>query len=186
MILYVQLVSGFCRNWRCFCQSKQKNRQKRGSCRFFVHHAKAVPIKFKGGRKLKNNPFFKDKSYGFYVTLALIVLTVATAVMYAVLYHGSRYLSTPAVIIMLGGAAISLALCFTKYAKWACAVLALADFAGLLLYIYGIYFYVSIVMVGIQASSFNWQFLLCTTVLAVLLVINVVNVFLKQVNEEED
>lgn len=135
---------------------------------------------------MKNNPLFKDKSYGFYVTLTLTVLTAVAAVLYAALYNGSRYMSMPAVVIMLAGAVISAALGFTRYAKWSCVVLALADFAGLLLYIYGIYFYVSIVMVGIQASSFNWQFLLCTTVFVVLLAANVVNVFLKQVREEED
>lgn len=135
---------------------------------------------------MKNQGLFKDKSYGFYVTLALIVASVAVAVVYAVLYNGSRYLSMPAVGLMIGGAVVALALCFTKAAHWACAVLALADFVGLLFYIYGIYFYVSIVMVGIQASTFNWQFQLCTVLFAVLLVANVVNVFLKQVKAKEE
>ena len=135
---------------------------------------------------MKNQGLLKDKSYGFYVTLALIVVSVVVAVVYAVLYNGSRYLSVPAVGLMIGGAAVALALCFTKAAQWACAVIALADFAGLLFYIYGIYFYVSIVMVGIQASTFNWQFQLCTVLFVVLLVANVVNVFLKQVKDKEE
>lgn len=132
------------------------------------------------------NGLFKDKSYGFYVTLALIAVTVVAAIVYAVLYNGSRYLAMPAVSFMLGGAVVALAMCFTKAAKWACAVLALADFIGLLFYIYGIYFYVSIVMVGIQASTFNWQFQFCTFMFAALLVVNIVNVFLKQVKETEE
>lgn len=129
---------------------------------------------------------FKDKSLGFYVTLALIAATVVTTIMYAVLYNGSRYFSMPAVLVMVVGAVVALAVAFTKQAKWACVVLALADFIGLLLYVYGIYFYVSVVMVGIQASTFSWQFILCTVVFVVLLVANVVNVFLKQVKEEEE
>lgn len=128
--------------------------------------------------------YLKGKSYGFYVTLALIVATVVTAIAYAVLYNGSRYFSMPAVLFMGGGVVAALALSCTRLAKWANAVLALADFVATLLYIYGIYFYVSIVMVGIQASTFSWQFLVCTALFVVLLVANVVNVFLKQVEEE--
>lgn len=126
----------------------------------------------------------KGKSYGFYVTLALIAATIVTAIVYAILYNGSRYFSMPAVLCMLGGVVVSLALCATKLSKWACVTLALADFVATLLYIYGIYFYVSIVMVGIQASTFSWQFLVCTALFVVLLVANVANVFLKQVEEE--
>lgn len=133
----------------------------------------------------KENRLLKDKSYGFYVTLGLIVASLAVSLIYMALYNGSRYMSWSAVGIMLAGAAIALVLAFTKLAKWSCVVLALADFAGLLLYVYGIYFYVSIVMVGIQASTFNWQFQLCTVMFIVLLVANVVNVFLKQTKEED-
>lgn len=133
----------------------------------------------------KENKLLKDKSYGFYVTLALIVASLAVSLIYMALYNGSRYMSWSAVGIMLAGTAIALVLAFTKLAKWSCVVLALADFAGLLLYVYGIYFYVSIVMVGIQASTFNWQFQLCTVMFVVLLVANVINVFLKQTKEED-
>ncbi len=127
----------------------------------------------------------KDKSYGFYVTLALTALSVAAALIYTALYNGSRYMSWPAAGIMLGGAAAALILAFTGLAKWSYAVLALADFIGLLFYVYGIYFYVSIVMVGIQASTFNWQFLLCTVMFVGLLAANIINVFLKQTKEED-
>ncbi len=132
------------------------------------------------------NSLFQDKSYGFFVTLALIAVTVVAAIVYTVLYNGSRYFAPQATGFMLVGAVAALALCFTKAAKWACAVLALADFIALLFYIYGIYFYVSVVMVGIQASTFNWQFQLCTVLFAALLVVNVANVFLKQVKEKEE
>lgn len=143
-------------------------------------------MELKGASNMgKTNGLLKDKSYGFYVTLVLIAASLIAAVVYAVLYNGSRYMSWPAAGIMLAGTAVALVLAFTKLAKWSCAVLALADFVGLLLYVYGIYFYVSIVMVGIQASTFNWQFKLCMVMFVVLLIANIVNVFLKQTKEEE-
>lgn len=128
----------------------------------------------------------KGKSYGFFVTLALIALTVATGVIYCINYSGSRYMSVPAAVFLFAGAAAALVLGFTKWAGWANAVLALCGFVALLFYVYGIYFYVSIVMVGIQASSFNQQFITCTALYLVLLVLNIVNVFLKQVKKEGD
>ena len=126
----------------------------------------------------------ENKAYGYYVTLALSVLSVVVAVVYAVLYSGSRYMSLPAVILPIVGAVAAVALGFVRGGgKWANAVLALCDFVALLFYIYGIYFYVSVVLVGIQASSFNSQFVICTVLFVGLLIANLVNVFLKQEKE---
>ncbi len=135
---------------------------------------------------MKTKGFLKDKCFGFYVTLALIALTVIVDAIYAKLYAGSLYMSWPAFWVMLGGAAAALGLGFTKLAKWSNAVLALADFLGLLFYIYGIYFYVSVVIAGIQTGSFNGQFIFCCIAFGLLLAANIVNVFLKQVREEEE
>ena len=125
-----------------------------------------------------------NKSYGYYITLALSVLSVVTAVVYLVMYNGSSYMSAPAAILPILGAVAAVGLGFVRGGgKAANAVLALCDFVALLFYIYGIYFYVSVVMVGIQASSFNSQFVICTVLFAVLLIANLINVFLKQEKE---
>ena len=126
----------------------------------------------------------ENKSYGFYVTFVSVVASIVCAAVYASMYSGSRYMAWPAVVAMLVGAAASLVLMFTKKAGWANAVIAVADFVAFLYYVYGIYFYVSVVMVGIQATGINSQFRVCTTMFAVLQVLNLVNVFLKQVKEE--
>lgn len=125
-----------------------------------------------------------NKSYGYYITLALSVLSVVTAVVYLVMYNGSRYMSAPAAVLPIVGAVAAVGLGFVHGGgKAANAVLALCDFVALLFYIYGIYFYVSVVMVGIQASSFNSQFVICTVLFVVLLIANLINVFLKQEKE---
>ena len=126
---------------------------------------------------------FQDKSYGFYVTLVLIALSILMAIVYAALYRSSSYMSWKAFAAILVGAG-ALVLAFTKFAKWSNVFVALGDFAGLLLYAYAIYFYVSSIMVGIQGSSFSSQFIIVTAGLAVLFVVNLINVFLKQVKED--
>ena len=62
-------------------------------------------------------------------------------------------------------------------------MLALRDFVALLVYIDGVYFYVSFVLVGIHASSFNSQLVVCPALFAVLLIANLINVFLKKEKE---
>ena len=127
---------------------------------------------------------FENKKPGFYVTLVLIVLSVLLAAVYAKMYAGSQYVSWPAFWSTLGGAVLALVLGFTKMAKWSNVAVALGDFLGLLFYIYGIYFYVSVVYAGIQAGSFNTQFIFCTAGFVILLLANLVNLFLVQVKEE--
>ena len=130
---------------------------------------------------------FENKAYGYYVTLLLSVLSVATAVVYLAMYSGSRYMSTPAAILPIVGAVAAVILGFVRGGGYfANAILALCDFVALLFYIYGIYFYVSIVLVGIQASSFNSQFVICTILFAGLLIANLINVFLKQEKEVKE
>ena len=126
----------------------------------------------------------ENKSYGYYVTLALSVLSVVVAVVYMVMYNGSRYMSMPAAVLPIIGAVAAVGLGFVRGGgKCANVVLALCDFVALLFYVYGIYFYVSVVLVGIQASSFNSQFVICTSLFVALLIANLVNVFLKQEKE---
>ena len=127
---------------------------------------------------------FENKAYGYYFTLLLSVLSVVTAATYMAMYNGSRYMSMPAAIFPIVGALAAILLGFVRGGgKCANAILALCDFVALLFYIYGIYFYVSIVLVGIQASSFNSQFVVCTTLFVGLLIANLINVFLKQEKE---
>ena len=133
----------------------------------------------------KVKKFFESKSYGFYVSIGLAVLSLVTAIVYASLFHMSRYMSWGAFAVVIVGVVLAAVLPFLKQAKWSCCAIALADFIALLLYAYNIYFYVSVVMVGIQASTFSPQFLACTSLFAILLVLNIANVFLKQEKTEK-
>ena len=125
----------------------------------------------------------EGKRTGFYVTLVLIVLSLLLAAVYALAFRASSYMSWRAFTAIVVGAVAALALGFTGLAKWANVFVALGDFIGLLLFAYASYFYVSSVMVGIQGSRFSPQFIFVTAGLAVLFLVNLVNVFLGQVKE---
>lgn len=134
--------------------------------------------------KIKN--FFKDKSYGFYVTLAVALLTLVTLIVYANAYGSNdRYMSWAGFAIMLVGLAAAAVLTVFKFNDWVPPVLALANFIALMLYITNIYNYVVVVMVGIDIASFSSQFLACTVLFAILTVVSIADIFFKQVKEVE-
>lgn len=132
--------------------------------------------------KLKN--FFKDKSYGFYVSIAVTLLTLVTLIVYADAYgRNDSYMSWAGFAIMIVGIVVAVALTALKLSEWVPPALALANFIALLLYAKSIYNYVVIVIVGIDIASFSSQFILCTVLFAILLVGSIANIFCKQVKE---
>lgn len=133
--------------------------------------------------KLKK--FFQEKSYGFYVTIGVSILTLVTLIVYATAYGKlASYMSWWGFAFMIVGIAAALALILFKQGKWAPAAIALFDFIALLLFIVYIYKYVIVVMVGIDMNTFSPQFIACTTLFISCFVISVANIFLKQEKKE--
>ena len=131
--------------------------------------------------------FFDRKRYGFYVTLALVVLSVITAIVYAVSY--GKYVSMmswQAFVLLLVGAAGAIALILLRQGKWAFAPLAICAFIALLLFIKHIYSYVAVVMVGIDLSGISGQFLACAILFSLTFIVALVNVFLAQEKEDNE
>lgn len=140
--------------------------------------------------KLKG--FFKDKSYGFYVSIAVAILTLVTLSVYADAYGSNdRYMSWTGFALMLVGIAVAIGLTVVssltplKLNEWVPPVLALVNFIALMLYITNIYNYVVIVIVGIDIANFSTQFIACTVLFSILIVASVANIFFKQVKEVE-
>lgn len=124
--------------------------------------------------------FFKDKSYGFFVTLALMTLSVATMIIYASVYGGTRFMSWAEFAVVVAGVVLSIALIACKQYRWVPALLLTTNFLGLLLYIYYIYFHVSVVLVGIQSAGFPPEFFVNAVFFALTLIVSVANVYMPQ------
>ncbi len=130
--------------------------------------------------------FFKDKSYGFYVTIASIIFTIITFSVYAGNYSKyDSYMSWEGFYIMIGGLVLALIIMVFKKFSWATIVLAITNFFGLLFYILKIYNYVVVVLVGIDLASFSPAFITCTTLFAINVLISTANVFFKQTRDED-
>ena len=130
---------------------------------------------------LKN--IFKGKTVGFYVLLASIVLTLVTAFTYLGCCSkgivGYDAYNVWAFVLLLVSAAISLCLVAFKQKKFAPYVLGMLNFVAFLFYIYGVYYYVSVVLVGIDLDHFEPEFLISTILFVLTLGTSVSTIFMK-------
>lgn len=131
--------------------------------------------------------FFKRKSYGFYVTLVVAVLTIITMSVYSASYGTvPRYMSWTAIGVMIAGLVVGLALSVFNLGQWGAAVMAICNFVGLMQYITKIYNYVVVVIVGIDINTLSSQFIACTVFFAILIVASIANIFFKQEKSKEE
>ena len=128
---------------------------------------------------------FKNKSIGFYVTLGTIGLALVTAVAYLLCYNNTDNFNVWAFIVLLVSVVASVILVLIKQYKIAPYALGFLNFVALLFYVYGIYYYVSVVLVGIDLDHFEPQFFVSTILFVVLLGASVAAIFMKQEKEEE-
>lgn len=129
--------------------------------------------------------YFKKKNYGFYITVAVAVLTLVTLIVYQDSYgSNARYMSWTGFAIMIVGLVVAVGLSVVNLGEFAAPAIALSNFIGLMLYIKNIYNYVVVVMVGIDIANFSVQFITCTTLFAILIVISIANIFFKQERKE--
>lgn len=124
-----------------------------------------------------------NKKYGFFVTLALMLLSVVTMIVYASIYGGTRFMSWAGFWVVLAGVVVAAALILVKQERWVPALLLVTNFIGFLLYVYYIYFHVSVILVGIQSAGFPPEFFVNVVFFVVTLAVSVANIYLPQNKE---
>lgn len=131
---------------------------------------------------LKN--YLKDKDVGFYFSAALVILALLTSVVYAICYAGTDNINWLSFAFMLAAAVVGATLIALKLYVYVPYALAILIFMSLLFFIYGIYYYVSVVMVGIDLDSYDVQFIICTILYVLAFGASIANVFLRQIKKE--
>ena len=127
---------------------------------------------------------FNGKSIGFYFTVATGALSLIEAIVYAVSYanftnQGVSIMSWPLFVLLMVLAAINVALIFlnkSEFAPYVSAALALSIFC---LYIYSMYWYISVMAYGIDAQI-NATFIINSLLVVLILGVSFANVFLRQ------
>ena len=128
---------------------------------------------------------FSKKPVGFYVTLVTIGFTLVTAITYFLCYNNTDNFSNWAFIVLLVSFVVAVVLVLLKQFKLVPYTLGLLNYVAMLFFIYGIYYYVSVVLVGIDLDHFEIQFFISTIAFVVLVVLSAVAIFMKQTKEEE-
>lgn len=139
--------------------------------------------------KIKN--YLKDKKYGFYISAAAILFSIVTLVVYVCIYgQGPREnmdsMSWWAFAFIMVGIAGGMTLIIFKQYNFASAALALFNFLAFVFFIYGIYPYVSVVMVGIDLEEYSGAFWVCTILFLLTVITSCVSVFAKQTKHAND
>ncbi len=130
------------------------------------------------------NNYMKDKDVGFWFSASLVVFSLITAVVYAACYAGTDNINWISFALMLAAAVSGAVLIALKLYVYVPYVLAALIFLSLLFFVYGIYYYVSVVMVGIDLDHFEPQFIICAIMYILAVGASVANVFLRQIKKE--
>lgn len=112
------------------------------------------------------------------ITLISSLLCVITAFLYRMWFVGSTEFNQYAFLCLIVAAALGV-LAFFGLADYVNAIQFLLVVAGCMLYIYGMYYYVSIVLVGIDLQSFSNAFIICSGLLGSAVAASTVNVLTK-------
>lgn len=125
--------------------------------------------------------YIKNKGIGFYFTVGIALFSVVTAIVYAACYTGTDSMSWIAFALLLVGVVGSAVLVVFKQYNWAPIAQAVLNFLAFLFFAYGIYYYVSVVMVGIDLTSFEPAFFVNIILFVINFGLSVANVFLRQI-----
>lgn len=124
--------------------------------------------------------YFKNASIGVWFSLAVSMLALISSIIYKSAFDGTNEFNGAAFGLMLAVVIICLILLGLRQYVFIPYVQLALLLPAFMLYIYGMYYYVSIVIVGIDLQSFSTEFLTCTVFFVLALVVGIVNVFIKQ------
>ena len=124
---------------------------------------------------LKN--YFANRGFGFYLSLAEAVVALVFAVVYQCFYGGTAEYSAVCFVVALVMVVATVALTLTGLDNFVGVAQLLCSLAVTGAFLYANYYYISVVIVGIDASSFSARFVFASVACALLTVASIVNMF---------
>lgn len=121
---------------------------------------------------------FRSNPISASMTLICSLLSLVSAILYRMWFGGTTEFNQVAFICLIVASALGVLAIF-GLADLVNAIQFLLMVAGCMFYIYGMYYYISIVWVGIDLQSFSDAFIICTSLLGSAVAVSTVNVLLK-------
>ncbi len=141
----------------------------------------------------KIKEFFTGKTKDFYImtaTAALAFLTVISFVIcfLEIYFTDHKLISVVTLIIsdavLLLGIALSALFTVKNKLEVGSLIVGLINLIAFAVFVYGIYYYVSVVIVGIDLKSFAVSFIVCFALFVLLLIASVMSIFAKHGEEQ--
>lgn len=122
---------------------------------------------------------FRSNPLSVILPLICSVLSVVTALLYRSWFIDSAEFNEIAFYLMIGAGVLGI-LAIIGLGDFAASVQFLMLLAGSMFYIYGMYYYVSIVLVGIDLQSFSTAFIACSALVGSTVALSTLNVLIKR------
>ena len=120
----------------------------------------------------------KERSAEFYMAGILSFLSLLTLITYGIAYSSSDYISWVSFAFLAAALVVNFTFFIMKKTRFSMVPGAVFSVIAFFFYLYGMYFYVSVVMVGIDISHFDGRFIINTALYTVLFILSVVNIFI--------
>lgn len=125
------------------------------------------------------------KASGFYVNVLMSLLSILTSIVYVASYSMHEYFSIWVFVLFLLAGLVGVVLNFFRKYDIASYAMYLFSLLGTLFYINAVYYDVSVVLVGIDKTSFDPWFILSSIFILLTFILSIVNVFMKKTKKEE-
>ena len=122
---------------------------------------------------------FRSNPLSVILPLICSALSVVTSLLYRSWFIGSAEFNQIAFYLMIGAGALCI-IAIIGLGDFAASVQFLMLLASSMFYIYGMYYYVSIVLVGIDLQSFSTAFIACSALVGSTVALSTLNVLIKR------
>lgn len=119
------------------------------------------------------------KGKGFYIACFSALLCLATAIYYYVSYNGDQYYSSRVFYTLLAALPVAAVMMFVKLDGFVPTVLTILSGIAILLFVYAMYWDVSVVLVGIDKTSFEPRFIACCVLMVLCFIVSEVSLYTK-------
>lgn len=120
-----------------------------------------------------------QKGFGFYAACLAAVLCLVTGIYYNVQYTGDQYYAANIFYTFAAALPVALVMALVKQGNFVPAALCAFSGIGFLEFIYAMYWDISVVMVGIDKTSFDTRFIVCCVLMVVSFVIAEISLYTK-------
>lgn len=132
------------------------------------------------GWNMNLKKYLTTKGFGFWLSVAVALVGLVFAVVYQVTYCGTEEYSVVCFVAALIVCVATLAFTALRLDGFVAVAQLLSTLLGFGFFAYANYYYVSVVIVGIDAASFSARFIFCCVAYLLLIVGSAVNVFCQQ------